>query len=197
MLMDRTEIHSFQLTALLGWVSAALFFFVWFSADGLELVQMGHVRQSSTSGNLKSRIPVMELDSFNKLFILFQTIDFTVDGAWKVPALLVLDGFTNFIQNVVAFAVLFLVTPTSYAVGNITKRPIIIAVSIYVFKNAVTAMNILGLVITVIGASLYTYFELDEDSSKGPIPKDVGSSKESGTGQPMTSVVPAENPKTV
>jgi len=123
----------------------------------------------------------------------------TAPGAWKVPALLILDGFINFIQNLVAFAVLFLVTPTSYAVGNIAKRPLIVAVSIYVFKNTVTAMNILGIIITVIGhITLYTYFALID--SKPLIAKeDLSSSTKSilGPEEPINSSVPNENAKTV
>lgn len=88
-------------------------------------------------------------------------------------ALLVLDGFTNFIQNVVAFAVLYLVLPTSYAVGNIAKRPLIIAVSIWVFKNTVSLLNLIGIAITLLGASLYTYFELEQDDSKEFLPGKV------------------------
>jgi len=94
---------------------------------------------------------------------------------------------------VVAFAVLYLVLPTSYAVGNIAKRPVIIAVSIGVFKNTVSTLNIIGILVTVIGASLFTYFELDEENSNESQPDSVEAPKDNPPpGTELTPIKPID-----
>ena len=67
--------------------------------------------------------------------------------------LLVVDGALHWLQNILAFTLLKLVTSLTYAVANVTKRIAVISVSLLLLKNPVTFVNLGGMAMAIIGES--------------------------------------------
>lgn len=74
---------------------------------------------------------------------------------YRILALLFLDGVLNWLQNIVAFSVLSLVTPLTYAVASASKRIFVIAVSLFMLGNPVTGANIFGMALAIFGVLFY------------------------------------------
>lgn len=74
---------------------------------------------------------------------------------YRVIALLFMDGVLNWLQNILAFSVLSLVTPLTYAVASASKRIFVIAISLFILGNPVTWLNILGMVMACCGVLCY------------------------------------------
>ena len=61
----------------------------------------------------------------------------------NVLVLLIVDGVLHWLQNILAFTLLKLVAPLTYAVANVTKRVAIISVSVLLLQNQVMLVRVL------------------------------------------------------
>ncbi|XP_015601265.1 solute carrier family 35 member E1 homolog [Cephus cinctus] len=86
--------------------------------------------------------------------------------SYKVFALLFIDGMLNWLQNIIAFSVLSIVTPLTYAVASASKRIFVIAVSLFVLGNPVTGLNILGMTMAIMGVLCYNKAKYDQRQAK-------------------------------
>ena len=69
--------------------------------------------------------------------------------------MLAMSAFMSFVQSIVSFSLLSLVSPVGYSVANASKRIIVISTSLVFLKNPVTPYNIMGMVIAISGVALY------------------------------------------
>lgn len=94
-------------------------------------------------------------DIIGSITVLIHQFFFQTNGDYKVIALLFADGVLNWLQNIIAFSILSLVTPLTYAVASASKRIFVIAVSLLVLGNPVTWTNIFGMCLAVFGVLCY------------------------------------------
>jgi solute carrier family 35 protein E1 len=88
-------------------------------------------------------------------------------------ALLFFDGLLNFCQNILAFTLLSMVAPLTYAVANATKRIAIIGVSILLLRNPVSVTNLVGMSMAVCGVFLYNRAKHLEGRRRTELPRVV------------------------
>jgi len=74
----------------------------------------------------------------------------------RLVRLLTLTGLFNYLSNELAFCVLDLCSPLTYAVANTVKRVIVIVGSVLFFKTRVTPIGSLGASMAICGAFLYS-----------------------------------------
>lgn len=129
-----------------------------FSKKVLKDTKIHHLRLLHVLGRL-SFFLFLPVWIFSDMFSVLQH-PAIVNLDYRVISLLFMDGVLNWLQNILAFSVLSLVTPLTYAVASASKRIFVIGISLFVLGNPVTWMNILGMVMASCGVLCYNRVSL-------------------------------------
>lgn len=96
---------------------------------------------------------------------------------FQLLGLFVMNGAVHFLQNLLAFQVLGMVSPVTYSVASLIKRIVVITVAIFWFGQQVTPIQGWGILLTFLGLYLYDRCGGDkhkserEETKKGVLPK--------------------------
>ena len=165
-----TEV-SFDLTGLSSALMATGGFSVIsiFSKKVLKDTGVHHLRLLCTLGRIACLMffPVWLLMDFSRV-----AADLTNENSISsgVIFLLVIDGVLHWMQNILAFTIIKLVAPLTYAVANVTKRISIISVSLLLLQNHVTSSNICGMMLAIGGVFYYNKVKYEENKYKTTLP---------------------------
>lgn len=100
-------------------------------------------------------LPIWLLYDLRRLIYDTVLAEASVNTKYDILGLLFLDGILNWFQNIIAFSVLSIVTPLTYAVASASKRIFVIAVTLFVLGNPVTWLNIFGMTMAILGVLCY------------------------------------------
>nr|XP_022319518.1 solute carrier family 35 member E1 homolog isoform X1 [Crassostrea virginica] len=161
-----TEV-SFEMVALFTALLATLVFSLQsiFSKKCLKETGINHLRLLV----LLSRIATVLFLPFWLLFDCRQIVNsdiFENINVMKTLFLLFLDGIFYMLQNVFSFTVIAMVAPLSYSVANAMKRLVIIGASLFLLRNPVTTMNVVGMLVACFGVLCYNKAKYDQNTAR-------------------------------
>ncbi|ODQ63393.1 TPT-domain-containing protein [Nadsonia fulvescens var. elongata DSM 6958] len=146
----------FDKLTILIYCSALAFIFtfpIWFFSEGLTIIKQVYYYQTSSpfyTGVVASTIKASQIGySIRSLFTQF-----------------LLNGVIHFLQNILSFQVLGMVSPVTYSVASLVKRIVVIVVAIIWFGQKVNWVQGWGIALTFTGLYLYDRFGVDKKSNK-------------------------------
>ncbi|KAJ7386436.1 hypothetical protein OS493_008564 [Desmophyllum pertusum] len=170
MIATATEL-SFDKVGLLSALLATFTFAIQniFTKKAMKDLQLNHLRLLLLMASIASAmlVPAWALYDLRRIIIVLESGK--EDILWLV-VILTINGFLNFVQNMVAFTVLSLVTPLSYAIASATKRILVITVSVIFLRNPVSTYNMLGMFVAIFGVFLYNKAKYDANRRKHELP---------------------------
>jgi len=161
---------SFDLMGLLTALAATCGFAVItiFSKQALRDTGMHHLR-------LLHQLGLMASVMFFPVWLFADAVRVIPELTTEIGLLLILDGGLHWLQNILAFTLLKLVTSLTYAVANVTKRIAVISVSLLLLKNPVTWVNLGGMAMAILGVFCYNRAKHQENKASESLPVRVSS----------------------
>ncbi|KAI5712596.1 hypothetical protein M8J75_009745 [Diaphorina citri] len=153
---------SFDITGLISALVATLQYSLQniFSKKVLADTGVHHLRLLHILGRLALVLFLPFWIYFDFVYIVNEPV-FSSDSSTKVIFLLCLDGMLSWLQNILAFSVMSLVTSLTYAVASASKRIFVIAVSLLALGNPVTGTNVFGMMLAICGVLAYNKAKYD------------------------------------
>ncbi|RZF32018.1 hypothetical protein LSTR_LSTR007096 [Laodelphax striatellus] len=159
---------SFDLTGLLSALAATLQHSLQniFSKKVLADTGIHHLRLLHMLGRL-SLMLFLPIWMYFDLHHVYNRSILATEERGHILALLFTDGVLNWLQNILAFSVMSLVTSLTYAVASASKRIFVIAASLLILGNPVTGTNMFGMGLAIMGVLSYNKAKYDaRESSK-------------------------------
>ncbi|XP_050293301.1 solute carrier family 35 member E1 homolog [Anthonomus grandis grandis] len=136
-----------------------------FSKKVLKDTSVHHLRLLHILGRL-ALFMFLPVWLYTDFWTLTQNKKALVHQDYRIMALLFIDGLLNWLQNIIAFSLLHLVTPLTYAVANCSKRIFVIGASLFLLGNPVTSMNVVGMLMAIFGVLFYNKAKYDQRHSE-------------------------------
>jgi len=133
------------------------------SKQALKDTGMHHLR-------LLHKLGLIAAVGFLPIWVIFEGREKLTEIDSDTMFLLFIDGLLHFLQNILAFTLIKLVTSLTYAVANATKRIAVISVSLLFLKNPVTPMNVAGMALTMFGVFCYNRAKHQENLAATTLP---------------------------
>ncbi|XP_050430664.1 solute carrier family 35 member E1 homolog [Adelges cooleyi] len=157
-----TEI-SFDLIGLLSALGATLQHTLQniFSKKVLHDTGIHHLRLLHILGRL-ALFMFLPVWLYYDFWYLVSVSNFNVNNeSYKVLGLLITDGILSWLQNILAFSVMSMVTSLTYAVASSSKRIFVVGASLFVLGNPVTLNNVCGMSLALLGVIAYNKAKYD------------------------------------
>lgn len=107
-------------------------------------------------------LPVWLIYDFNSLLNELASSSIT----YNIVGLSIIDGVLNWLQNIIAFSVMSIVTPLTYAVASASKRIFVIAITLFILGNPVTGLNVFGMTLAIVGVLLYNMAKYNQKQTQ-------------------------------
>ncbi|XP_001637221.2 solute carrier family 35 member E1 [Nematostella vectensis] len=170
MVSTATEL-SFDIVGLMSALLATLTFAVQniFTKKMMRELHISHLRLLSILARIATVIllPIWALYDLRKILTYS---DLSEENILWLLVVITINGFLNFVQNMVAFTVLSLITPLSYSVATASKRILVISVSLFMLRNPVTIYNFLGMLMAIFGVFIYNKAKYDANRAAHHLP---------------------------